>query len=57
MFVVTYLAESFDLKKIYVNTFWKMFPLRFILTNTLKCVLDNRYNVLSAKQKIKRLDI
>ena len=51
------LRKVFDPKLIYVNAFRKMFPLRFILTNSLKCVLDNIYNVLSAKQKIKRLDI
>ncbi len=51
------LRKVFDPKLIYVNAFRKMFPLWFILTNSLKCVLDNIYNVLWAKQKVKHLDI
>lgn len=51
------LRRVFDPKAIYDSTFLRMFPLRFTLTAVLKCVLNNLYNVLTAKQNLKRLDI
>ncbi len=51
------LRKVFDPKMIFINAFLRMFPLRYILTNSLKCVLDNFYNVLSAKRKIRHMDI
>ncbi len=51
------LRKVFDPDMIRVNAFRKMFPLSFVLVNTLKCVLDNLYNILFARQRGRRFDL
>ena len=51
------LRKMFDVKWIQVNAFRKMFPLSFMLVHSLKCVRDNIYNILFARQKVRRFDI
>lgn len=51
------LRKVFDPQMISCNAFRKMFPLSLILPATAKCVIDNLYNILFAKQKPRWFDI
>ena len=49
--------KVFDPAMIRVNAFRKMLPLSFVLVNTAKCLLDNMYNILFARRRIRRFDL
>jgi anaerobic magnesium-protoporphyrin IX monomethyl ester cyclase len=51
------LRKVFDPEMIRVNAFRNVLPLSFVLASTMKCVLDNLYNIIFARRRVRRFDI